>query len=177
MTDIFPGRYTLVARLLHWIIALLVLWQAFSGIGHEFMPREQSQYVMGLHISVGITILALSLLRWAWRLTHTPPPLPPMPSWQVKLAHVVHWTFYALLILLPLTGWIFTSAGPFPIQWFGLFDWPKLPVMRDDPIAVAAHIGHVVLGLLMVALVLLHVGAALYHQFGRKDGLIRRMLW
>ncbi|MBO9576077.1 MAG: cytochrome b [Sphingobium sp.] len=175
MEEMRQARYTVVARWLHWIIALLVLWQAYSGVGHEFMPRDQSRAVMGIHVSVGITTLALSVLRWIWRLMHKPPPLPLMPEWQVRLAHTVHWTIYALLILLPLTGWIFVSGAPFPMSWFGMFDWPKLPVGKD--VADIAHGGHIVMGLLMVALVLLHVGAALYHQFGRKDGLIWRMLW
>jgi cytochrome b561 len=169
-------RYTAVARWLHWIIALLVIWNVLSGIGHEALPREQRIVVMGLHISSGLTILVLSIARITWRLTHRPPPLPAgMASWQTGLAHGLHWLFYALIILLPLSGWAMVSEGPFPIRWFSLFVVPKLGVSEGDPILEIAEEGHEIGGLLMLPLILLHVGAALWHQFSLKDNLLARM--
>jgi cytochrome b561 len=169
-------RYSAVARWLHWIIALLVIWNVVSGLIHDALPRAQSIAVMGLHISSGITILALSLLRLAWRLGHRPPPLPAgMTGWQVGLAHGTHWAFYALMILLPLTGWAIVSTGPFPISWLGLATVPKLAISKDDALAEISGEGHEVLGILMGLLVLLHIGAALWHQFGVKDNLLARM--
>ncbi len=169
-------RYSAVARWLHWIIAVLVIWNIVSGIGHEALPREQRFAVIGLHISSGLTILVLSVLRLLWRLGHKPPPLPVgMPAWQVGLAHGVHWLFYALIILLPISGWLMVSEGDFPIRWFGLLSVPKAPVSEGDALAEIAHGGHEIAGLLMVPLLLLHVGAALWHHFGLKDNLLARM--
>jgi len=174
------GRYTAVARWLHWIIAILVIWNIASGIAHEGLPRDESAVVMDLHKSVGVTILALVLLRFLWRLGHKPPALPAgMTPWQARLAHITHWTLYALMVVLPITGWLFVSAGPTmlqrPFQWFGLFDLPRSGLARTDPITGIAHISHVLLGFLMAALVLMHIAAVFWHQFGRKDDLIRRM--
>jgi cytochrome b561 len=168
-------RYTAVARWLHWIIAILIIWNVVSGLGHEALPRGQAIIVMGLHISSGLTILALSVLRLIWRLTHRPPPLPPMKPWQVGLAHGTHWAFYALMILLPLSGWAIVSSGPFPIRWFSLLAVPKLAVSKGDAILDASEEGHEIMGLIMAALVLLHVGAALWHQFSVRDNLLARM--
>lgn len=168
-------RYTAVARWLHWLIAILVIWNVVSGLGHEALPRGQAIMVMGLHISSGVTILVLSFFRLAWRLTHKPPPLPPMQPWQVGLAHGTHWAFYALMILLPLSGWAIVSSGPFPIRWFGLLAMPKLAVSKGDAIAEASEEGHEIMGLIMAALVLFHVGAALWHQFSIRDNLLARM--
>ncbi len=176
MTSVQQARYSAVARWLHWIIATLVIFNVVSGIGHEGLPREQSFAVIGFHISSGLTILLLSALRLAWRLGHRPPPLPAgMSGWQIGLAHGVHWLFYALMILLPLSGWVIVSDGPFPIRWFGLLTVPKLGVAPKSPLAEAAEEGHEVMGLLMGALVVLHVGAALWHQFSLRDNLLARM--
>lgn len=174
MATVSQARYSAVARWLHWIIAILVIWNIVSGIGHEALPREQRITIMGLHISSGIAILVLSLVRLGWRFTHRPPPLPPMTGWQIGLAHGTHWLFYAAMILLPLSGWAIVSDGPFPISWLGLFEVPKLPVAGTE-IVEAAEEGHEIFGWLMVPLVLLHVGAALWHQFALKDNLLARM--
>ena len=169
-------RYSAVARWLHWLIAILVIWNVVSGLGHEALPREQRAIVMGLHISSGVTILVLSVLRLAWRLGHKPPPLPAgMTRWQVGLAHGTHWAFYAFMILLPVSGWIMVSSAPFPIKWFGLLTVPKLAVERGTPLAEAAGEGHEIMGLIMALLVLLHIGAALWHQFKLRDNLLARM--
>jgi cytochrome b561 len=171
-----PGRYSAVARWLHWLIALLIIWNVVSGIGHEALPRDQRAVVMGLHMSSGILILGLSVIRLLWRVTHRPPPLPGfMKPWQVGLAHATHWGFYALMIILPLSGWIMVSSAPFPIKWFGLVDLPKFGVTREDAITGIAGEGHEVLGFVMLAMVLLHIGAALWHQFSVRDNLMARM--
>jgi cytochrome b561 len=170
------ARYSAVARWLHWIVAALIVWQLVSGIGHEALPREQRGAVMGLHFSAGITILFLTVLRLAWRIGHRPPPLPAvMKPWQIGLAHGTHWLFYLLMLLLPLSGWIMVSPAPFPILWFGLFELPKFGVTREDAIAGIAGGAHGAMGFLMLALFLLHVGAALWHQFSLRDNLLARM--
>jgi len=93
----------------------------------------------------------------------------------VLAAKATHRAFYALMLALPLTGWAMASAGKSALSWFGLFDWPKLPVTRDNPLFGIAHEGHELLAWLALALVILHVGAALRHHFLLKDNVLRRM--
>ncbi|SEN25189.1 cytochrome b561 [Sphingomonas gellani] len=101
-------RYTNVAIALHWAIALLILYNLASGLLRPVLPRG----FFVLHISSGITILALTLVRIMWRITHRPPPLLPMAPWERITAHGVHLLLYAAMLLLPLSGWAMVSANP-----------------------------------------------------------------
>lgn len=104
-------RYTNVAIFLHWAIAALILFNLITGFFHGSFPRG----TMAIHISSGITILALSLFRIVWRLTHKPPPYPAeMPGWERGLAHLVHFCLYAAMLLMPISGWAMISANPPP---------------------------------------------------------------
>jgi cytochrome b561 len=168
-------RYDAGAIAFHWVIAALVLFNLWLGIFHDALPDEWK--VMPVHKSVGITVLALSIARLGWRLTHRPPPFPAgTPAREKALAKVVHWLFYALLILLPLSGWLLSSdpRRPRPIDWFWQGEVPVLPVSHD--VAETAHDLHGPMGYLMAALVLLHIAAALGHHFLRRDRLLARML-
>lgn len=170
------AHYNRVARLLHWTIGLLIITAIVIGIFHEALEPSLGS-LMGLHKSIGLTVLVLSLFRLAWRLTHPVPPLPAgLPQWERLAARWTHRLFYVLMIVMPLTGWIMSSAGPYPLNWFGVFDVPKFPVTREDPIAGLSHDAHVVLGLGFAALALLHIGAALRHHFVLKDNVLVRML-
>lgn len=169
------ARYTSVARALHWVIALLILTNFFFGFAHDALPKDWA--VMPVHKSIGLTVLALTLLRIMWRLTHRAPPLPAaMPAWEKGAAHLTHFAFYALMLILPLSGWIMSSAGPRPLSLFFLFDVPKFAVAKGDAIVGISHEAHELLPWLWVALILLHVGAALRHHFLLRDGILRRML-
>lgn len=168
-------RYTGVAIAFHWTIAALVLINLWLGLFHDSLPREWQ--VIPVHKSIGLTVLVLTLGRIAWRVTHPAPPLPSgTPRWERIVAQATHYVFYALLLILPMTGWVMSSASAkrWPIDWFGLFPVPYLPV----PLAAGgpAHGAHETLGLLMLALVVLHVGAALRHHFIRHDTVLGRML-
>ncbi|MCM8730582.1 cytochrome b [Hephaestia sp. GCM10023244] len=168
-------RYSTGAIWFHWVIALLVLFNLVVGIFHEGVPALKA--LMGTHKAVGITVLALTLGRIAWRLGHQPPPLPAeLAGWERTAAKAARWAFYALLLIMPLTGWAMVSAGdpPRPLGWFGLFDVPLLPVTK--PTAGVAHDLHEVLGLLFAGLVLLHVAGALRHHLLLKDGVLARMI-
>lgn len=168
-------KYNAVARMLHWLIALGIIADIVLGLGHDSFGK--SFPAMPIHKAIGITVLTLSVLRILWRLTHKAPPLPgTIPGWQAVLAHATHGILYILMIAVPLTGWIMASAGTYPLQWFGLFDIPKLPVLKGSPLADFAHEGHELMGKLFIPLLLLHIGAAFYHQFALKDGVLRRML-
>jgi len=166
-------RYSTVAMWFHWTIAALVIGNLAIGLLHDGVPVFRS--LMGAHKAIGITVLVLTLGRVAWRLGHRPPPLPAdVSAWQKGLSHAVHWSLYGLMLLMPLTGWIMVSGpeGRRPLNWFGLFDLPYLPA--SGAAAESAHGGHAVLGWVMLALVAMHVAAALYH-LARRDGVVWRM--
>ncbi|RVQ66083.1 cytochrome b [Croceicoccus ponticola] len=168
------ARYNGVARALHWTIAVLIIGNLLGGFLHDAL--EPFVRIMPLHKAVGLTVLALSLVRAVWRLTSKAPPLPAdMSRWETGAAHATHFAFYLLIIALPLTGWIVASAGKYPLSWFGLFDVPKLAVTRDDALYAIGHEGHELMGVMAAVLIALHVGAALRHHFVLKDNVLRRM--
>lgn len=172
-----PGqqRYTKVASSLHWLIAIAVLTNIGLAMLTEGLPRETRGPLMGIHKALGITILGLTLLRILWRFGHKAPPLPSsVKNWERVLSRAVHFLFYLLLIALPLSGWMMSSAADRPINFFGLFMLPSIAA-PDEALADAMHARHEVLGLTMVALAVLHIAAALKHQFVNRDGLIGRM--
>lgn len=168
-------RYDWGAIAFHWTIAALVLTNLVIGLFHESLLDGFG--VMPLHKSIGVTILVLSLGRLGWRLAHLPPRYPAgIKAWERHSAQTMHWLLYALMLALPLTGWMFSSnpERPRPISWFGLFDLPILPM--TEKVAGAAHEAHELLGLLMAGLVALHVAAALRHHFILRDRVLARML-
>lgn len=168
------ARYGRVAIAFHWTIAVLVITNLALGILHEQVPRPLSREMIGVHKSIGITVLALTLFRLGWRLTHRPPPLPAhTPGWERGLAHLVHWLFYIFMVALPVTGWWMAAGStPHPFTWFGLFTVPEFP---NNSGADAAHSAHVVMGWTMLALVVLHVGGALRHRLLLRDNVLGRM--
>jgi cytochrome b561 len=168
-------RYHRVAIWFHWSIALLVLANLALGLLHESL-FDGIGWVMPIHKSIGLTVLALTLGRIAWRLTHRPPPHPStMPAWERAAAGTTHFLFYVLMLALPLSGWAMVSgsAKRRPLEFFGLFDVPYLPV--GPSVGSAAGNAHGLLGWIMLALVLLHVAAALRHHFVLRDGVLGRM--
>ena len=166
-------RYSSVAILLHWLIALALGFQLALGFS---MPKGESAdfALFQLHKSVGITILLLSLARLAWRLTHRPP-APVEGGFQGFLAKAVHTLFYAFMIAMPLTGWAVVSTSPIevPTLFWGVIPWPHLPL--PGGINEAAEETHEILAWIGVSLIVLHVAGALRHQFLIKDGLLRRI--
>lgn len=168
-------RYTRVAIWLHWVIGLSVLTNIGLAMLTEDMPRETHRAAMNIHKALGVAVLALSVLLILWRLGHKPPPPPPgTPAWQRPVSKVVHFLFYALLILLPLSGWVWMSAADRPIDFFGLFTMPSI-VAPSESLADTLHDRHEVLGLAMLGLAAIHILAALKHQFVDRTGLIGRM--
>lgn len=170
-------RYSSVAIFLHWLIAALVLLQLLLVMAGDAVPREQAAFYRDGHKAVGMSLLVLTLVRIAWRLGHRAPPLPPtMKRWERILAGATHVLFYAALLILPLSGWLASSAAGRDISWFGLFNWPLLPIGGGREAAGMFMDVHraVVKGLF--ALLALHVGAALKHQFFDHDNVLARML-
>ena len=168
-------RYTKVVIWLHWLIGLAVIANICLAMLTEGLPRETQRAAMDVHKALGITILALTILRILWRLGHKPPPMPAStPAWQKLLSRIVHFLFYALLILLPLSGWVWMSAADRPIDFFGLATIPTI-VAPNEGLADVMHDRHEVLGLAMLGLAVVHILAALKHQFFDRNGLIGRM--
>jgi cytochrome b561 len=172
------GRYTKVACLLHWAIAVLVLLGLALALYGSDLESEFGEALINLHKLVGLSVLVLTVWRIGWRVRHRPPSLPiSTPNWQLWLAKTVHTGFYVLLIALPLSGWLLTSAFPerHPIMIGRLAQIPYLPVSPDMALAQTAYQVHEICGWLMIALVALHVGAALKHQFHDRDSVLARM--
>jgi cytochrome b561 len=173
------STYSRGAIWFHWIIGLLIIGNLIGGLIHESVSEEMTGLIMSLHKATGITILVLSIARLVWRLTHRPPPLAPtVKRWEKGLAHATHWTFYLLMILVPLSGWVLVSAGArkYPLEWFGLFDIPFLPITQDKALASTMSDRHEQLAFLWIALLALHIGAALKHHFFDRDNTLERML-
>ncbi|MDP1912663.1 cytochrome b [Brevundimonas sp.] len=172
------NRYSTVSLILHWLIAALVVTQLMLialYLATEGQPSAR-EYLQ-LHKSTGLSILVLTLVRLGWRLANPAIALPSeMPRWQRLLARTSHVLFYILLIGLPLGGWAASSAAGRPIPWFGLFNWPLLPLPQDRELAGAIMEAHELAGLLMIALVVLHIVGALKHQFVDRDNVLHRMI-
>ncbi|WP_338028056.1 cytochrome b/b6 domain-containing protein [Croceibacterium selenioxidans] len=165
-------RYSSVAMLLHWAIALALAFQLALGFA---MPKDERGFALyQLHKSVGITILLLTLARLAWRLTHRPPPAVER-GFNGFLAKAVHVLLYVFMIGAPLTGWavVSTSRIQVPTMFWGAIPWPHLPLPHG--VHEIAEEGHELLAWIGIALFLLHVAGALRHQFLVKDGLLKRM--
>ena len=132
MADQAAGlRYSKGAIILHWAIAALILYNLFTGLLHDVLPRSWFQF----HISSGITILALTVIRIGWRLTHKPPPFLPMAKWEKWLAHIVHFLLYCAMLAAPLTGWAMISANrprP-PAEQVAVAQAPAAPALAQAP--------------------------------------------
>lgn len=174
------AHYTHFAIALHWLLALMLVGIFLVGlymVGLPFSPQKLK--LMNWHKWAGMTILLLSALRLLWRLTHRPPPLPArvqaaMPAWQRLAHHATHGLLYLLFFAVPLIGWAYSSAAGFPIVWFGVLPLPDLLTV-DKALAESIKPLHALAAYALAALVLLHVAAALKHQFIDRDGLLARM--
>lgn len=172
-----PTRYSTGAIILHWAIAIAVIvtWRIAESTEHA--TRAESQAIMANHMALGVIIFALTIARLIWRLTHTQPPFPSdLARWEAVLARVVHFTFYVLLLGLPLMGWIGNSMEDGPIDVFGLFVLPALPVAHDKGLGHEILEVHGTLGSVMIYLIGLHILGALKHHFFDRNGELYRML-
>jgi len=177
-------RYNTAAMSLHWLIAVLVVVQVCLGWWmNEVLPEHSPAKagVLATHISVGVTIFLLVLVRIAVRLIRPPPPLPDyLPAWERLGASATHLLFYLLMLILPLTGWALVSMRPRPIHVWGL-PWPHLPVVpslfgtppQRPLVEQLAHVHVFILIWILAINLALHVGAALMHQFDGKPVLWR----
>ena len=166
-----------ISKLLHWLVVLLILAMAWIGLTMVDLPNGPDKIATyALHKSIGITILVLVLLRLGWRLyAGAPAPVPGTPSWQDKIASLTHWALYALLLAMPISGWVVNSSSGFPLQWFGLVNLPAI-VGRDQELHELAETIHETLFWILITLVVLHAAAAFYHHLFQRDATLARML-
>lgn len=170
-------RYTRTAISLHWLVAL-GLFGAF-GLGLYMTDLPLSPYKLKLyswHKWAGVSLFLLVLFRLGWRLGHPPPPLPmSMPAILRVIAHLTHALLYVLMIAIPLSGWLMSSAKGFQTVWFGLLPLPDL-VAKNAELGDQLQWLHMTLNYALAALVLAHIGAALKHRFIDRDDILSRML-
>lgn len=169
--------YSGFAKLLHWLVAACILAMIPIGIAMvNIEPGDLQNSLYNLHRSLGITVLGLMIIRLANRLiAGAPPPEPTLAPAQRAVSHIVHIALYALVTAQALIGWVATSAFGAPISVFGLFVMPDL-VSRDLDLAGPLFAAHYWMGIVVTALVVLHIAAALYHAMIRRDGVLQRML-
>ena len=171
------NRYSTVSLILHWLIAALVVTQVALIAAHEATDGPISREFVNIHKSVGLSILVLTLARLGWRIANPAIPLPDtMPRWQKLLARATHVLFYVLLLAMPLVGWAASSAAGRDILWFGLFEWPLLPIGGGRETARALMDVHELAAKFLIALIALHIIGALKHQFFDRDNVLHRMI-
>lgn len=170
------NQWSAPAKFFHWVIALAILANGTWGLLMD-LARSPMQKInwMAYHKSIGLTVLALLLLRVLWRWIDARPPEEPVPRWQQRAAQVTHGLLYVLIGAIPLSGWWFNSLRGFPLQWFKLFNLPAL-AGKNEPLAKVAFTVHEYLFWTLLAVLVLHVGGALKHHFVDRDNVLRRML-
>ena len=173
--------YGAVAIAFHWLLALALVGSFSVGVYMHGLPFSPARLkLFNWHKWAGITILALSAARLLWRLAHRPPPLPAavraaMPAWQHRAQVATHATLYLLFFIVPLTGWAYSSASGLQVVWFGVLPLPDwVPVDKALADAVLKPL-HQTCAFALAALVVLHVAAALKHQFVDHDDVLRRI--
>jgi cytochrome b561 len=170
----FP-RFTPLQRLLHWLMAACILAMLFIGVGMVSTVMPKYLPLVSIHKSLGIAILVLALIRLGIRLRFGAPSLPANLPEPVKLAaHLSHWAFYALMIGMPLIGWMMLSAAAYPVVVFGGVNLPAI-LPQSDSLHSLLWDAHFYLAFLFFALILLHVAAALFHALVRHDGVFAAM--
>lgn len=168
-----PAHFNLTARVLHWSMAVLILTMLFVGIG-MVASMSLRPALVSMHRPIGIAILLLVTVRLINRLFH-PPPLPPdLPAIQALAAKASHWLLYALMFAMPLVGWAMLSAGGYPVTMFEGFSLP--PIAPHNATVYAGLRGaHTWLAMLLFATILVHLAAALFHAWVRRDGVFSSM--
>ncbi len=170
-------RYSPVAQALHWLIVLLLIVQySTEFILPYVLPKSADDAIAAWHFSIGPTILLVMLLRLTWRLTHAVPEAPSDPPLAFRLlSRATHWLFYAIMIVIPLLGWISASADGTKVYLAGVV---LLPIIVAKNKSIADSVGgiHGTLALVLIGLIILHVAGVLYHVMIKRDHIVQRML-
>ncbi|CRM33501.1 cytochrome b [Pseudomonas sp. 52 E 6] len=170
-----PRFFAPLARLLHWLMALMVIAMLFIGAGLAASVSERHEWLIHLHKPLGIAILVLVIVRLVVRFSTRQPPLPAdLPLWQVLAAKASHLVLYALMLVLPLLGWAMISAAGDPVMLSSSVQLPAL-VGANAPLFAVLRKAHGFLAYLLFLTVLLHLAAALFHGLIRRDGVLQSM--
>jgi len=168
-------RYNKVSISLHWLIALLIFFNFALGLYMADLPLSPLKLQRySWHKWAGVTVFVLLLIRLLWRITHKPPAPLPMPRWQHIAATAVHHLLYVFMFIVPISGWLMSSAHGFQTVWFGVLPLPDL-LDKNKELAETLEGVHEFLNYGMLLLVVAHSAGAIKHQFIDKDGLMGRM--
>jgi len=171
-----PKTFTRTARVLHWLMAVMVVAMLFIGVGMVASVSERHEWLLRIHKPLGIAILLLAVVRLGVRLRHPPPPLPAdLPAVQKLAAFASHWLLYFLMLAMPLIGWAMLSAGGYPVMLGTSLRLPPIFPVSADAFAVLRHL-HGAFAMLLFLTFLAHMAAALYHGLIRRDGVLSGML-
>lgn len=171
-----PAHYGWMAKALHWLIAPIVIAMLALGFyAHDFAPKALKSNLFFVHKSLGLCLLALMLGRLIWRWMNTSPGYPDtIPLWQRLAARGVHWGFYVAIIATLVIGWVMSSMGTYGVSFWGWFD-ATLPLAKSKSTQHLLHSWHTILAWVIIALIALHLLAALKHAFINRDGIFQRM--
>ena len=169
--------YSSMTKWFHWIIALAVIGMLFMGFFLDEIPEQYQGTAYMLHKSTGITILFLMILRFVWVHAKGKPSLPEsVKPWEKVLSRFVQYSFYVLLLLMPLSGWIMSVAADRIPTYFGLFKMPLPWISPDKSLAEFMEESHEFIAWILIAFICLHVIGALKHHFIDKNNVLKRML-
>ncbi len=172
-TDHYPGT----SKLLHWLVAACVLTTAPVAIAMGRVSQGPTQdFLYNFHKSLGVLIFVLMILRLINRIVRDAPmPEPSIERWQKAVSSAVHGSLYVLLLAMPIVGYLANSAFGAPTPFFGLFNVPPI-IGKNEALAEQLFAGHRLAGFLVIVLVAMHISAALFHYFVRRDTVLQRML-
>lgn len=169
-----PDHHDAFARTLHWLMAVLILAMLFVGVAMVSSITLRPA-LLALHRPIGIALLVLAIVRLVHRLFRRLPALPDdLPAWQRLAAHASHWALYALMLAMPLVGWAMVSAAGNPVVLWGDVHLPAIAA-HDPALYSVLRSAHAWLARALLAVILLHLSAALYHAWVRRDGVLRSM--
>ena len=169
--------YTRTAITLHWLIALLIFAAFPLGLYMHDLPLSPHKIrLYNYHKWIGVTVMMFAVIRLVWLATHRAPALPEhMAKWERGAARITHYALYVLIIVVPVSGWLLSSAKGFQTVWFGVLPLPDL-VGKNKELGDTLHEVHETLNYLMLGIVVAHIGAALKHHFIERDGILARMV-
>ncbi|WP_233842403.1 cytochrome b/b6 domain-containing protein [Dyella sp. 2HG41-7] len=167
--------FVLSARVLHWLMALMIVSMLFIGVGMVSSVSERHEWLLSIHKPLGVAIFILAIVRLIVRLRNPPPPLPAdLPPIQALAAYASHYLLYALMLIIPLIGWAMLSAGGYPVMLSHSLRLPPIFPVSATAFAILRH-AHAWLAMLLFLTFLAHLGAALYHGLIRRDGVLSSM--
>ncbi len=171
------SHYSPVAKLLHWAILAVVIIQFITaavmpGVRHNQTPG----FLLSIHMSFGIVVIGLMIMRFLWRVTH---PVPPedvtLPKWQRIFAHLAHVALYWLLVLIPIFGWAWASSRGWPVNVFGIYTLPPI-LANGSAWGRAADYLHAGCAVLLLMIIGFHILAVLYHHYILEDNVLKSMM-